>query len=235
LRLARFTSRPGHADQLHLDLWWRGLNLAQDAGTYLYNVPPPWDNPLARTEYHNTLTVDGLDQMLPAGRFLFLDWAQAHLISQDDHSITAEHDGYRRMGLLHRRSVSISDDGTWRIDDSLLPLGSSPPSPHTAYLHWLLPDWEYSLDCEQLEGDSAGAVTLSLISPYGRLIVVLPGGLPGLQLTRAGELLYGAGLVKPTWGWSSPTYGVKIPALSLRLAQSGPPPMTFTTLFNLPH
>ena len=33
-------------DQLHLDLWWRGLNIAQDAGTYLYNADPPWDNPL---------------------------------------------------------------------------------------------------------------------------------------------------------------------------------------------
>ncbi|MBL1196642.1 MAG: hypothetical protein HND51_20020, partial [Chloroflexi bacterium] len=30
LRAARFTDRPGHADQLQLDLWWRGLNVAQD-------------------------------------------------------------------------------------------------------------------------------------------------------------------------------------------------------------
>ena len=40
-RTAQFTSRPSHADQLHLDLWWRGLNVAQDAGTYLYNAEAP--------------------------------------------------------------------------------------------------------------------------------------------------------------------------------------------------
>ena len=39
-------SRPSHADQLHLDLWWRGLNITQDAGTYLYNADSPWDNSL---------------------------------------------------------------------------------------------------------------------------------------------------------------------------------------------
>ncbi|MBN1451222.1 MAG: hypothetical protein JW963_09425, partial [Anaerolineales bacterium] len=38
LRASTFPSRLGHMDQLHLDLWWRGLNIAQDAGTYLYNA-----------------------------------------------------------------------------------------------------------------------------------------------------------------------------------------------------
>ncbi len=73
LRVAHFNGRPGHADQLHLDLWWRGLNVAQDPGTYLYNAPPPWDNALMCSQVHNTLTVDGQDQMLQAGRFLYLD------------------------------------------------------------------------------------------------------------------------------------------------------------------
>ncbi len=107
-----FTSRPGHADQLHLDLWWRGYNLAQDAGTNHYNDPPPWNNVLRRTGVHNTISVDGLDQMTLAGRFLWLDWAQARLI---DHArsndlawerLTAQHDGYRRLGVIHQRSVT---------------------------------------------------------------------------------------------------------------------------------
>ncbi len=70
LRVAQFSGRPGHADQLHLDLWWRGLNLALDPGTYHYNAPPPWENAFARTAVHNTVTIDGLDQMTRAGRFL---------------------------------------------------------------------------------------------------------------------------------------------------------------------
>ena len=78
LRTAQFTSRPSHADQLHVDLWWRGLNIAQDAGTYLYNADPPWDNRLTAAQLHNTVTVNGRDQFTRAGRFLYLDWFNAY-------------------------------------------------------------------------------------------------------------------------------------------------------------
>ena len=56
LRASRFKSRLAHMDQLHFDLWWHGLNITQDAGTYLYNGEPPWDNPLVSTRVHNTIT-----------------------------------------------------------------------------------------------------------------------------------------------------------------------------------
>ncbi len=62
LRTAQFTDRPSHADQLHADLWWRGVNVARDPGTFAYNAAPPWDNALATASVHNTLTIDGLDQ-----------------------------------------------------------------------------------------------------------------------------------------------------------------------------
>ena len=77
IRAGRYTRRPFQADQLHVDLWWQGINLARDAGTYLYNGPPPWNNGLAGTAVHNTVTVDHHDQMRRAGRFLWVDWAQA--------------------------------------------------------------------------------------------------------------------------------------------------------------
>ena len=93
VRAGRYTRRPFQADQLHVDLWWHGLNLARDAGTYLYNGEPPWNNGLAGTAVHNTVMVDRRDQMRRAGRFLWLDWAQASgrsfstlspLLSQDE-------------------------------------------------------------------------------------------------------------------------------------------------------
>ena len=78
IRAGRYTRRPFQADQLHVDLWWQGINLARDAGTYLYNGSPPWNNGFAGTAVHNTVTVDNHDQMRRAGRFLWLDWAQAY-------------------------------------------------------------------------------------------------------------------------------------------------------------
>ncbi len=57
LRAVQFSRRPGHADQLHFDLWWRGFNLALDPGTYQYNASPPWENVLSGTDVHNTVTL----------------------------------------------------------------------------------------------------------------------------------------------------------------------------------
>ena len=38
-----------------------------------------------------------------------------------------------------------------------------------------------------------------------------------VQLVRAGELLQGSGTVEVYRGWQSPTYGVKVPALSFSI------------------
>lgn len=252
LRAARFTSRPGHADQLHLDLWWRGINVAQDAGTYLYNAPSPWDNALVHTAVHNTITVDGQDQMTPAGRFLFLDWAQGQVLSQGRSGgtawerLVAQHDGYRRLGIYHRRAVE-QQGGRWLVTDTLLPADRATESaysnlqpvvgrlrPVSCNLHWLLPDWRW-----EVQEDPAGmGCLLRLQSPYGwvdlRLSFPAAALPPRLLLFRAGKLLYGKGEATPVDGWISPTYGSKEPALSASLLVSGTLPVTLTSEWQFP-
>jgi hypothetical protein len=249
LRAAQFSGRPGHADQLHLDLWWRGLNIAQDPGTFLYNAPPPWDNRLAGSDVHNTLTVDGQDQMLRAGRFLFLERAQAQVTAGEPaagerpgvwSSLTARHNGYRRLDLVHQRTVSALPGGGWLVEDALLPIraGRASAQPHTASLHWLLPDWPWEVQTVE----TVMQFVLCLVSPYGPLRLSLSvrgeannSAVPAQsQLVRAGKLLYGCGPVRPTWGWSSPTYGDKMPALSLRLLARRLPPFYFVSEWSFP-
>jgi hypothetical protein len=244
LRVARFTGRPGHADQLHLDLWWQGINLAQDPGSYLYNALPPWDNPLGTTAVHNTLTIGGQDQMTLAGRFLWLDWAQARVIahgSAPDGSLkrlTAQHDGYRRLGLIHQREVAAQTAGHWTVTDSLLEPGRSTKAktgPRTVQvrLHWLLPDLPWEI--EQTPG---GRVELCLESPGGLIRLITSAGQgsspAGHTLARAGERLSGEGRVLPTWGWASPTYGVKKPALSFSFEVLAIPPAALLSEWILP-
>jgi len=235
LRAAHFRDRPGHADQLHLDLWWRGLNIAQDAGTYLYNAAPPWDNALTHTSVHNTVMVDNHQQMTPAGRFLYLDRAQAEVVAHenaDDGSwerITAIHDGYQRLNLTHQRSVTAYQDGHWVIEDRLLPAPRGPfADQHTARLHWLLPDWDYELD-------SVGR-KIQVKSPYGwiELSVNCQSPTVSSQLVRAGELLHGGGEISPTWGWVSPTYSQKTPALSFGVTAVGELPLTLISEWRFP-
>lgn len=237
LRAARFHSRPGHADQLHLDLWRDSVNLACDPGTYSYNAAPPWDNPLAHSAVHNTLTVNGLEQMRRSGRFLYLDWAQAEIIAGQPNSdrswrqLTAQHNGYRRLGLLHRRQVSVLENDDWQIEDQLLPSAAPGPAAHFSIrLHWLLPDWPWELDgaCLLLHAPQ-GPVQLNLSAGPG----VLPGSLE-IGLARAGERLVGSAPVHPTWGWVSPTYLLKHPALSFSLTATATIPASFLTIWHFP-
>jgi hypothetical protein len=241
-------NRPGHADLLHLDLWWRGLNLASDPGTYLYNGQAPWENALTGAGVHNTVKVNGQDQMTRAGRFLYLDWAQARLVESQPGEggsllrVAARHDGYRRLGVSHWRMVDASCPGHWHVEDLLFPLDASLAGLHAPFrlrLHWLLPDWPWEL---------TGSL-LALQSPHGPVqlrVTCNPTGRPEqddrppeVELWRGGELLSSRpalppGVSVPTLGWRAPTYGVKIQALSFAVTVEGSAPLTLTSEWILP-
>ncbi len=124
LRCTRFTARPAHSDQLHMDLWWNDRNIARDAGTYRYTASPPWDNAFAGAAAHNTLVADGNEPMDRAGRFLWLNWSNARFLGRwqaDDGSVqtlAAEH--MLRSGLKHRRSVVHAGGSMWVVLDELI-------------------------------------------------------------------------------------------------------------------
>lgn len=236
LRAAHFIDRPGHADQLHLDLWWRGWNVACDAGSYLYNALPPWDNSLARTAAHNTLMIGGQEQMTHAGRFLWLDRAQAQILEYQPVPqngriwAAAQHDGYRRHGLVHRRKVCWDGAG-WLVEDDIFSQTGQSANPEASLvMHWLLPDcaWHFEQDAPlrlRLQAPD-GWVAFSVETIAGAELN--PGG-GSFQLARAGALLFGDGVVEPHRGWRSLTYGYKEPALSFRYTLCGELPLRLTT------
>jgi hypothetical protein len=86
------------------------------------------------------------------------------------------------------------------VIDDLLGAGT-----HQIELGWLLPDLPWQLE----------ARTLKLATPVGvvHLMVEAEGLKP--YIIRAGECIYGAGpeMLEPTFGWFSPTYALKYPAL----------------------
>jgi hypothetical protein len=248
LRAVRYKSRPSHADQLHFDLWWRGLNIAQDAGTYLYNADPPWDNRLTSTQVHNTVSVDGLEQMTRISRFLYLDWADAtskrHFETNADffQRNSARTYAYAKVGVRHDRTVTVFEDERWLVEDELLNMvfPGKPPLEHVYRLHWLLPDWEWELENREQR------VGIRLKSPLGWIMLeikVEPAGLKlSPSLVRAGELVGQTSEVlktsdvsaHPTRGWFSPTYAHKIPALSLAVEVQSTESIKFSSEFILP-
>jgi hypothetical protein len=238
-------------------LWWRGLNIAQDAGTYLYNAPPPWDYPLANTVVHNTITIDEQNQMTRASRFLWLDWAQAQIVEHPAERkdylgrIVAQHDGYHHIGVVHQREVYLLPDSGWIIEDSLQSLhprrtlkskeaSFSAGDIHQFRLHWLLPDWSWNLE----DQDSQFQYTLQLRSPHGWIALKIgiesatlfhgDLNLPSIQVTRAGECLSGSGPIAPYVGWVSPTYGSKLPAISFSVSVESYLPIKFVSQWLFP-
>ncbi|GAP15241.1 alginate lyase/Heparinase II/III-like protein [Longilinea arvoryzae] len=226
LRANHFHSRPAHADQLHVDLWFKGQPLALDAGTYLYNAPAPWENALTSAAVHNSVQIDDLEPMTRAGRFLWLDWDQAAGIHRVEAAaeISARRDGYRRIGVGHERRLLNPSGHEWRIIDRLTPVGRKPKE-HKVALHWLIADLPWSL---------AGN-TLRLEHPAGSIRLSIDCQAPGiLTLDRAGERVFGAGSAAPISGWVSPTYGVREPALSLNMIWNTKLPLEIVSRWQLP-
>jgi len=237
VRAGRYTRRPFQADQLHVDLWWHGLNLARDAGTYLYNGEPPWNNGLAGTAVHNTVMVDRRDQMRRAGRFLWLDWAQASgrsfstSLSASPSRTTAdapncfegEHDGYRRLGVKHRRMVQCVTEDAWVIVDDLLGAGE-----HELRLHWLLSD----LPFEMIDDSPFSAVLSAEKMRFRWNVFSSSAGSPAI--IRGGKILAGdcegSNRDEELLGWESPTYGELCPAISLLYRVQAPLPVRIVTV-----
>lgn len=144
-RCAAFRHRPHHADQLHAEIWWKGQPIAVDPGTISYNSPPPWDNPYIRTDAHNTVTVDQLDQMERASRFLWLPWAKGQQDAyrkSNDGRLTywqGRCDGYRRLAdpVDHIRAILLIDEDAVVVVDRLVGKRE-----HVYQLHWRFYDHE---------------------------------------------------------------------------------------------
>ncbi len=204
-RCAAFRHRPAQADLLHADLWWRGQNIALDPGTFSYNAPAPWDDSLSSTAYHNTITVDGRDQMERVRKFLWLPWATGSVRAQKESPAgdlaywEGEHNGYARLDVpaVHRRAI-LRFGEHWLVLDRVTSAGE-----HDYRLHWLLTDTPYD------RNDGNTRVTLK--TPAGSYFV-------GVGSTaNKSECSIVRGDESGPRGWCAPYYNYREPALSVAL------------------
>ena len=196
--------RPGQADMLHVDVWWKGQNIAIDPGTFTYNGQGAWDYPFAKTWFHNTVTVDGRDQMERVGRFVWLPWLKASALGPlfgEQRSLTywqGEHNGYQRVRgkVRHRRAILRLAQEHWLVLDQM-----DSRIAHCYRLHWLLADhpFELSRDCE----------ILTLKTPAGPYLMQtgVVEAEPARSVIRGDE--------SSPRGWMASGYQKKTPAISL--------------------
>jgi hypothetical protein len=227
LKGTTYKDRPSHADQLHMDLWWRGENVICDSGTYSYNAEPPFDHAFASTRFHNSIVVDSTDQMTHLSRFLWADWANASIRRYTIPSIglqvlEGDHDGYAKIGVTHRRAVARVAADIWIVVDDLTGHGR-----HDVRLHWLMPDTPFDVI-------SSGVVNLKFDVGDMQLLVASSSD-SKFDLVRAGERIAGEGNHAPDLarGWLSRFYARKSPALSFGIESNSFLPVRFITVISL--
>jgi Heparinase II/III-like protein/Heparinase II/III N-terminus len=206
----------GHADLLSIQCAVFGMPCLVDAGTYCYTREPGWRDFFRGTWAHNTVTVDGVNQAVPAGPFGWQSCPRAELrralSSPTADFADAEHHAYGRLDdpVSHRRRVVLIKPRHWVVVDDL---GGS--AEHRVDLRFQF------------------APIIVTLEPTGWVRACLEHG-RGLLVhgfaTHPLEARIRDGEVAPPQGWVSPDYGVRQPAPVLVYSAVARLPLRVATL-----
>lgn len=116
----------GHADALSFVLSIAGREILIDPGTFAYHSQLSWRDYFRGTSAHNTLRVDGRNQSVIGGSFMWLQKAKAACSewesSGEEDRFAGTHDGYLRLAdpLRHRREIYLrKKEGMILVIDTL--------------------------------------------------------------------------------------------------------------------
>ncbi|MGW6920066.1 alginate lyase family protein [Streptomyces sp. NPDC054950] len=201
-----------HADALSVEVRHDGVDVLADPGTYCYHGQPEWRQYFRSTLGHNTLQLDGGDQSVSGGPFLWTRHARSRVLAVDtsdtsDTSVTsevsdggtarwcAEHDGYQRS--VHRRRVELTT-----ASQELRVVDEVRGGPRRAV---------------RLAFHLGPAITADLVGNRARLTWTRDGEDRSAALDLPGELSWRAhrGESDPPLGWYSPGFGRKEPTTTL--------------------
>lgn len=221
-RCGTLRERFSQMDMLHLDLWWKGQNVLVDGGSYQYNgADQRWHDYFLRTASHNTLTVDGREQMVHHRRFKVLYWTRAKTLRFDHDGRRAlaigEHYGFARgpRPVIHRRSVLLDARGVTMVFDHLLGDGE-----HDVRSHWLCGEFPYRAHPDGIE----------LVTPEGAFHVATHAVVAGAPVALATTIACGD--ESPPRGWQARYYGERQAVPSLASEARAPLPLTLCTVMS---
>lgn len=107
-------TRPSQMDQLHIDLWHKGINILCDSGTYSYAMN--LGRKMSLTRAHNTVKVSNIEQMSKKGKFFIYNWTQAKDIEFSTNHFKGTM--VSKNGYSHTREIVKIKDG-YVIKDSI--------------------------------------------------------------------------------------------------------------------
>jgi hypothetical protein len=185
----------GHADALSIWLSVGGREFLIDPGTYAYHTESEWRNYFRGTSAHNTVTVDGQDQSVGGGNFMWVRHATAKCTlwetNDDSDRFIGRHEGYRRLAdpVTHEREVVLRKSAhSIAISDVL----------RCVKLHLIERSWHFSERCRVSVCDN-GIIDAENDGVKIRII-------PGEKLAEVRTL---RGSTRPYVGWVSRSYDYK--------------------------
>lgn len=190
----------GHADALSFWFSYGGREFLIDPGTYCYHRSPLWRSYFRGTGAHNTIRVDGEDQSVPGGTFLWRESARSRIQHFEDTDefveVSGVHEGYRRLSdpVTHQRRLRLFKKSRKLVIDDRLECDGS----HVFELFF-----HFSEQCAVRQ---TGANSYEASNSGKRIEICFDGGLK-LELYRGSEA--------PLFGWVSRTFGVKQPTFTL--------------------
>ncbi|SOD90203.1 alginate lyase family protein [Spirosoma fluviale] len=114
------SEQPGHAhaDTFSFVFYADGIPLLVDSGTSTYEPGPrrAWER---STAAHNTVEVNGINSSEVWANFRVGRRARVTMLDDTPARLTARHDGYRQLGLLHERTWSMEPTSITIIDQLL--------------------------------------------------------------------------------------------------------------------
>ena len=194
-----------------------GQQILIDPGTHCYHTEEAWRSYFRGTSAHNTVRIDGLDQSVAGGNFLWLHHAAIRclLFEEQEHvqRVIAEHDGYLRLAdpVRHRREIVYDGLASQiTVSDTL-----SCRDTHRVEFFWHF-DERCALALEK--------GLLHVTHERGRLTLQWPAELSA-QIVR--------GCLSPPLGWRSHRFGEKVPCSTLLVAGESTGTWQGTTLIRV--
>ncbi|MES9825015.1 MAG: alginate lyase family protein [Candidatus Thiodiazotropha endolucinida] len=208
----------GHADALSIILAVAGNEILIDPGTYAYHTKKEWRGYFKGTSAHNTIEVDGLDQSVSGGNFLWLNHAntQCHQFTSSELKdyFKGSHDGYMRLKdpVSHSREISLEKNtNNLSVIDQIGCM-----SEHMIAMHW-----HFSEYCHvQFLQDH----TVQIVNGSVSIIMTVDKQLEAQLIS---------GQVSPPLGWTSRSFDYKTPIQTLRLSGKISGNSSFKTHFKI--
>ncbi len=163
IRCGNHKDRPSQADNLHVDIWYKGRNLLIDGGSYKYNTDEKTLLYFMGTQSHNTVMIDGKDQMLKGPRFIWYDWTQCveAIFKEDEEQFVFEGTisafTYIDKNIKHTRTIVKKKNlPHWQIKDEITNL--TPNNTYTQLWHMFNNEYEHvQISAQDTEGNNIPA------------------------------------------------------------------------------